>query len=309
MTVESTDCLVLPWPVLTTITSIPYPTPTPQLWDKDLVAPLLFWENFWTYRPQFLHLQNGNTNQLSFACIMRISWKKGTWSLFVSSFELCISGAPFLSFFPSANLQRTSLVFKSLTETGEETGVCRGEWLSKAPEWIGVLGSCPVLSNSTIQCKLDLSMPETYLGGGGIETSGRVSPFEALEGAGKVSGAVAAAGVEIPVRVPLCPAVTSYLGIWVLGESTGLWPRGPVVLGSGWDESEGKTALSRPQKLHHLDRRERPLWSSVALLTATSRLESRIFFSSTSWVWYGDQKRYFFCKWYCSIQLSLVPTS
>lgn len=52
------------------------------------------------------------------------------------------------------------------------------------------------------------------MGGEGTETSGRVSLFEALE--------VAAAGVEIPVHVPLCPAVTSYLGIWVLGESTGL---------------------------------------------------------------------------------------
>lgn len=43
-----------------------------------------------------------------------------------------------------------------------------------------------------------------------------------LKGIGGGSGAAAAAAsVEIPVHCLLRSAVTSFLGIWVLGESTG----------------------------------------------------------------------------------------
>lgn len=152
MTVESTDCLVLPCHVLTTIPSIPYPPPPPQLWDKDLVAPLLFWENFWIYKLPFLYLQNGGTNQLRFACIMRISWKKGTWSLFVSSVELFVFWELLFALFFLLLISKGHLwSWKDELRQGKKRA-CRGEWLSKVPEWIGVLGSCPVLSNITIQC-------------------------------------------------------------------------------------------------------------------------------------------------------------
>lgn len=77
------------------------------------------------------------------------------------------------------------------------------------------------MSNFIIQCKSDLSMPQTYPGGDRNLWKG-CQLFDALKGVGEISGVAASAGVEAPVHCPLCPAVTSCLGIWVLGESTGL---------------------------------------------------------------------------------------
>lgn len=38
---------------------------------------------------------------------------------------------------------------------------------------------------------------------------------------GEVSGVATAECVEVPIHLPACPVVTTYLDIWVLGESTG----------------------------------------------------------------------------------------
>lgn len=177
---------------------------------------------------------------------MRISWKKGTWSFFVSSVELCILGAPFLSLFPFANLQRTSLVFNSWTVTGEETGFVEESdcpRLQSESEFWDHAQFCqiPPLSASLICLCLRPTQGERGKKRVGIALWRFGGGWKSFWCGG------CCRCFEIPVHVSLCPAVTSYVGIWVLDESTALWPRGPVVLGSDWDESEDKTALSTPE--------------------------------------------------------------
>lgn len=100
---------------------------------------MLFWENFWTSRPSFLQLQNGDNTQLSFASLWGVAEERDRKTL--CSVKLFVFLEPVSSLFPLLLMSKQSWNDELVVE--EETGAYGGKWLSKAPEWVGVLGSKP----------------------------------------------------------------------------------------------------------------------------------------------------------------------
>lgn len=217
---RSTDCLVFPGPLL---------TPSIRACSSCIIL-----GNFWTSRPSFFHLQDGDNHQLSFACIVRISWNEGRWRFFVVLLKLfCLFSLLLLISKELLWSWKDWLVQRKKQGLIEESDFPRPQ--SELEFW----DPCPVLSQHV---KFHHSVQAWFVHAQDLP-SGRQKllegrqVFEVLNGMGEGCGvAAAAAGVEIPVHCLSCSAVTSFLGIWVLGESTGLWPRRPVVcLAAGWD--------------------------------------------------------------------------